>query len=145
MRRRAAAAGVFRYALPRKMGGLDGTNLGMAVIRDRLAAKGLGLHNDLQTEASVVGNLVFPLILDEFGTEDQKKRFLEGALTGRHEFAFNLTEPSHGSGATWLETRAVRDGRDWVINGTKRFASGANVADHAIVFARTSGEPGQAQ
>jgi acyl-CoA dehydrogenase len=145
MRRRADAAGVFRYALPKKMGGRDGTNLGMAVIRDYLASKGLGLHNDLQTEASVVGNLVFPLILDEFGTEEQKERFLEGVISGEQEFAFNLTEPDHGSDATWLETHAVRDGGDWMINGAKRFASGANFADHAIVFARTSGEPGQAQ
>jgi acyl-CoA dehydrogenase len=145
MRRRADAAGVFRYALPKKMGGLDGTNLGMAVIRDYLASKGLGLHNDLQTEASVVGNLVFPLILDEFGTEEQKERFLDGAITGEHEFAFNLTEPDHGSDATWLETRAARDGGDWVINGAKRFASGVNFAQHTIVFARTSGEPGKAQ
>src|SRR5581483_2281841 len=58
-------------------------------------------------------------------------------------FGFNLTEPSHGSDATWLETRAVRDGRDWVINGAKRFASGGGIVQHAIVFARTSGQPGQ--
>jgi alkylation response protein AidB-like acyl-CoA dehydrogenase len=92
----------------------------------------------------VVGNLVLPLILDEFGTEAQKEQFLEGAITGETEFAFNLTEPEHGSDATWLETRAVRDGSDWVINGAKRFASGVNFASHSIVFARTSGEPGNA-
>jgi acyl-CoA dehydrogenase len=144
MRRRADAAGFFRYALPRSMGGLDGTNLGMAAIRDHLAAKGLGLHNDLQAETSVVGNLVFPLILDQFGTDEQKERFLDGAISGEEAFAFNLTEPDHGSDATWLETRAVRDGGDWVINGAKRFASGGGLARHAIVFARTSGEPGRA-
>jgi alkylation response protein AidB-like acyl-CoA dehydrogenase len=142
MRRRADEAGFFRYALPSRMGGLDGTNLGMAVIRDHLAAKGLGLHNDLQTEASVVGNLVFPLILDRFGTDEQKERFMAGAIAGEAGFGFNLTEPGHGSDATWLETRAVRDGGDWVINGAKRFASGAGIVEHAIVFARTSGEPG---
>jgi len=145
MRRRADAAGFLRYALPKKMGGLDGTNLGMAVIRDHLAAKGLGLHNDLQMETSVVGNLVFPLILDEFGTDAQKEEFLERVLSGEVEFAFNLTEPEHGSDATWLETRAARDGGDWVINGAKRFASGVNFASHSIIFARTSGEPGKAQ
>jgi alkylation response protein AidB-like acyl-CoA dehydrogenase len=144
MRRRADAAGFFRYSLPASMGGLDGTNLGMAVIRDHLAARGLGLHNDLQTEASVVGNLVFPLILEQFGTEEQKHRFLPGAIAGEAGFGFNLTEPGHGSDATWLETRAARDGGDWVINGAKRFASGAGLVEHAIVFARTSGEPGQA-
>jgi alkylation response protein AidB-like acyl-CoA dehydrogenase len=143
MRRRADRAGFFRYALPRSMGGLDGTNLGMAVIRDHLAARGLGLHNDLQTEASVVGNLVFPLILERFGTPEQKEKFMAGAIAGEAGFGFNLTEPNHGSDATWLETRAVRDGGDWIINGTKRFASGGGIVDHAIVFARTSGEPGQ--
>ena len=143
MRRRADAAGFFRYALPSSMGGRDGTNLGMAVIRDHLAAKGLGLHNDLQMESSVVGNLVFPLILEQFGTEEQKDQFMDGSITGEHGFAFNLTEPDHGSDATWLETHAVRDGSDWVINGAKRFASGGGLARHAIVFARTSGEQGQ--
>src|SRR4051794_35748199 len=145
MRRRADAAGFLRYALPKKMGGHDGTNLGMAVIRDHLAAKGLGLHNDLQLETSVVGNLVFPLILDEFGTDEQKDQFLEGVLSGELDFAFNLTEPGHGSDATWLETTAVRDGSDWVINGAKRYASGVNFAAYSIIFARTSGQPGKAQ
>jgi acyl-CoA dehydrogenase len=142
MRRRADAAGFYRYALPARMGGRDGTNLGMAVIRDHLAAKGLGLHNDLQMESSVVGNLVFPLILEQFGTAEQKEKFLAGAITGELAFAFGLTEPDHGSDATWLETRAVRDGGDWVIDGTKRFISGLGFARHALVFARTSGEPG---
>jgi alkylation response protein AidB-like acyl-CoA dehydrogenase len=145
MRRRADAAGFFRYALPKRMGGQDGTNLAMAVIRDHLAAKGLGLHNDLQMESSVVGNLVLPLILDEFGTDEQKDQFLDASITGEQAFAFNLTEPDHGSDATWLETHATRDGGDWVINGAKRFASGVNFASHAIVFARTSGEPGKAE
>ena len=145
MRRRADAAGFFRYALPSRMGGRDGTNLGMAVIRDHLASMGLGLHNDLQMESSVVGNLVFPLILEHFGTEKQKADWLEGSISGEKDFAFNLTEPEHGSDATWMETTAVQEGDEWVINGAKRFASGVNFASHAIVFARTSGDPGAAK
>ena len=107
--------------------------------------QGLGLHNDLQMETSVVGNLVLPLILDEFGTEAQKEQFLEGSISGETEFAFNLTEPSHGSDATWLETHAERDGNDWVISGEKRFASGVNFASHTLIYARTSGQPGKAR
>ena len=57
MHRRADKAGHYRYALPREYGGKDGTNLAMAIIREHLAAKGLGLHNDLQNESSIVGNL----------------------------------------------------------------------------------------
>ena len=57
-KRRADAAGHYRYPVPRDYGGRDGTNLGMAVIREHLAAKGLGLNNDLQNEHSIVGNNV---------------------------------------------------------------------------------------
>ena len=55
---------------------------------------------------------------------------------------FGLTEPEHGSDATWLSTRAMRDGDDWVINGRKRFNTGMHRAHYDLVFARTSGEPG---
>ena len=133
-RQRCAAArmqaGFFRYALPSSMGGLDGTNLGMAVIRDHLAAKGLGLHNDLQNESSVVGNLVFPLILDRFGTPEQKQQFLDGAITG--EAGVRL-QPDRAQSR--LRRNVARDERrretasDWVINGAKRFASGVDIVE----------------
>jgi alkylation response protein AidB-like acyl-CoA dehydrogenase len=142
MRRRADRAGHLRFALPRALGGQDGSNLAMAVIREHLARKGLGLHNDLQNESSVVGN--FPLVhmLWTFGNDGQKEHFVEGMITGEVRVAFGLTEPGHGSDATWLETRAVRDGDAWVIDGAKRFNTGLHVATHDLVFARTSGEPG---
>ena len=144
MRRRADAAGFFRYGLPAALGGRDGTNLDMAVIREHLAAKGLGLHNDLQNEASIVGNLPFAQILHEFGNDEQRA-MAEPMVRGEARIAFGLTEPGHGSDATWLETTAVRDGSDWVINGAKRFNSGMHHATHDVVFARTSGEPGAAR
>ncbi|HML17227.1 MAG TPA: acyl-CoA dehydrogenase family protein, partial [Bryobacteraceae bacterium] len=78
MRRRADQAGHYRYGLPREYGGKDGTNLAMAIIREHLAAKGLGLHNDLQSESSIVGNLPTVLMFRDFGTEQQKKEFIPG-------------------------------------------------------------------
>jgi alkylation response protein AidB-like acyl-CoA dehydrogenase len=144
MRRRADAAGHLRYALPKEMGGKGGTNLGMAVIREHLAKKGLGLHNDLQNESSIVGNFPSVIMMDRFGTPAQKQELLTGMLEGRVGLAFGLTEPDHGSDATHLETTAVRDGDDWVITGRKRFNSGMHRATHDMVFARTSGEPGEA-
>src|SRR6266478_3885621 len=69
VRTMADAAGFYRYPLPRQYGGRDGTNLGMAVIREHLAAKGLGLHCDLQTEHSIVSNHVGLLLMLEYGTE----------------------------------------------------------------------------
>ncbi|MEX2236758.1 MAG: acyl-CoA dehydrogenase family protein [Dehalococcoidia bacterium] len=145
MRRRADAAGHLRYALPVELGGKGGSNLGMAVIREHLAKKGLGLHNDLQNEASIVGNFPTAIMMDRFGTEAQKSEFLEGMLAGRVGMAFGLTEPDHGSDATHLETTAVRDGDDWVINGKKRFNSGMHRATHDMVFARTGGKAGEAE
>ncbi|MDI2031408.1 acyl-CoA dehydrogenase family protein [Saccharopolyspora sp. TS4A08] len=145
MARRADAAGWLRYGLPEEVGGGGGGNFEMAVIREHLAAKGLGLHNDLQNEASVVGNFPVVHMMLEFGTAAQRQEFLEPMLTGQARIGFGLTEPDHGSDATWLETTAVRDGDDWIINGGKRFNSGMHSATHDVVFARTSGEPGEAR
>jgi alkylation response protein AidB-like acyl-CoA dehydrogenase len=144
MSRRADAAGWLRYGLPQQAGGSGGTNLDMAVIREHLARKGLGLHNDLQNEASVVGNFPIVHMLLEHGTWAQKQEFLGATLARTKRIGFGLTEPDHGSDATWLETTAVRDGSDWILNGTKRFNTGMHTATDDVIFARTSGNPGDA-
>ena len=148
MRRRADRAGHLRFALPKEYGGQEGSNLAMAVIREHLAAKGLGLHNDLQNESSIVGNFPTVLMFRDFGTAAQKRDFIPGMLDGSLRVAFGLTEPDHGSDATWMETRAVRETRDgvagWRIDGRKMWNTGMHVATHDFVFARTSGQDGQA-
>ena len=143
MRRRADVAGWLRLALPVDLGGRDATNLEMAIIREHLAAKGLGLHNDLQNESSIVGNFPTVLMMRASGTEQQKAEWMPGFLDGTKRLAFGLTEPNHGSDASYLESTAVRDGDEWVLNGVKRFNSGLHHATHDIVFARTSGQPGE--
>ena len=144
MKRLADKAGHYRYALPKEFGGKDGTNLAMAIIREHLASKGLGLHNDLQNESSIVGNLPTALMLSDFGTEEQKK-LIPGILEGKLRISFGLTEPNHGSDATWMETRAVKDGKGWRINGEKMWNTGLHEATHDFVFARTSGKDGDAR
>lgn len=145
MRRRADAAGFLRYHLPKRFGGSDGTNLGMAIIREHLAAKGLGLHNDLQNESSIVGNFPTVLMLEKFGTEEQQQYWIPKMLEGTARIGFGLTEPMYGTDATRMETNAHRDGDEWVINGAKRWNTGMHAATHDYVFARTSGSPGQAE
>jgi acyl-CoA dehydrogenase len=142
MRRRADAAGHYRYAYPEEYGGKDGSNLGMAIIREHLARKGLGLHNDLQNESSIVGNNVGLLLMRHHGTEAQKAEWIPAMLEGRSGFAFGITEPDHGSDATHMETTAVRDGDDWIINGEKTWNTGIHKAPYDLIFARTSGEAG---
>ncbi len=141
-KRRADAAGHYRWALPKEFGGQGGTNLGMAIIREHLAVKGLGLHNDLQNEHSIVGNAVGVLLMANYGTEEQKAEWVEPMLRGEKGFAFGITEPDHGSDATHMETHAVRDGDEWVINGEKTWNTGIHKAPYDLIFARTSGEPG---
>jgi acyl-CoA dehydrogenase len=142
MRRRADAAGHYRYALPKALGGRDGTNLGMAVIREHLARKGLGLHNDLQNESSIVANNVGAMLMIHYGNDEQQADWLEDLAAGRRTLAYGITEPGHGSDATHMETTAVRDGDMWIINGEKTWNTGIHRADHDIILARTSGRPG---
>ena len=141
-RRRADAAGHYRYASPKEYGGQDGGNLDMAVIREHLAVKGLGLHNDLQTEHSIVGNNVGLLLMTIYGTDEQKAEWIDDLALGRRGFAFGITEPEHGSDATYMETTAYRDGDEWVINGEKTWNTGIHKAKYDMIMARTSGKAG---
>jgi acyl-CoA dehydrogenase len=149
MRRVADKAGHYRFNLPTEYGGKNGSHLAMSCIREHLAAKGLGLHNDLQNESSIVGNLVQPLMVRDFGTPQQKADYIPAMLEGRMRWTFGLTEEDHGSDATWMDTRAVPETRDgvegWLINGNKMWTTGSHVATHCMVFARHSGADGSAQ
>ena len=148
-KRRADRAGFYRFPLPREFGGQDGGNLWMAVIREHLAAKGLGLHNDLQNEHSIVGNFPVIVMLRDFGSPAQKEAYIRGALDGRVRMCFGLTEPAHGSDATHMETRAVRETRDgvdgWRLDGEKMWTTGMHTATHVVVFARSGGNAGDAR
>ena len=144
----AREAGFLGLALPSQFGGGDAGNLEMAVIREHLAARGIGLHCDLQNEHCIVGNFPATLAFRDFGTPRQREAFIPGSIDGRIAVAFGLTEPEHGSDATWLTTRAEPGERDgeagWLINGEKMWTTGAHLASHILIFARTSGEPGAA-
>ena len=148
-RRKADAAGHLRFALPREYGGQDGSHLWMAVIREHLAARGLGLHNDLQNEHSIVANNPFVLMFRDFGRPDQQAYFIPGMLGGSVKLAFGLTEAAHGSDATHMDTTALRQTRDgvpgWCIQGEKMWITGMHTATHCAVFARTSGVAGDAR
>ena len=144
----ADEAGHFRFAWPENLGGRNGSQLWMAVIREHLAAKGLGLHNDLQNEHSIVGNNPFVVLFEQFATPTQLARDGAALQLGQMRTAFGLTEPGHGSDATFMETRAVPESRDgvagWRIDGEKMWATGMHVATHIMTFARTAGQDGDA-
>jgi alkylation response protein AidB-like acyl-CoA dehydrogenase len=87
------------------------------------------------------------LPIQMFGSDELKQRFLPKCATGEWTPAFCLSEPEAGSDAGALRTTAVRDGDEWVINGTKNWITNASIADFYVVFARTSapGDGGRAR
>jgi acyl-CoA dehydrogenase len=75
-----------------------------------------------------------------FGTDEQKERFLPRCASGEWSPAFALSEPEAGSDPASMRTMAVRDGDDWVLNGTKNWITNATIADFYVVFAKTDRE-----
>ncbi|OPG09700.1 acyl-CoA dehydrogenase family protein [Microbispora sp. GKU 823] len=84
----------------------------------------------------VTVNTVGPTLMSH-GSPEQKKRYLPGILSGDVVFAIGYTEPGAGTDLASLTTRAVRDGDEWVIDGSKIFTSGANTADYVWLACRT--------
>ena len=93
----------------------------------------------LRSFVSVQGSLcMFPI--HRYGSEEQKQRWLPKMAAGQVIGCFGLTEPEFGSNPAGMATRARRDGKDWILNGTKRWITNGNVADLAIVWARSEQE-----
>jgi len=135
IRRMAKAAGLWNLFLPdEKYGaGLKNWEYGMLA---EIMGRSLAASSAFNCAAPDTGNME---ILAEFGTPEQKKRWLEPLLEGDIRSCFSMTEPEvAGSDPTLLRTRAVRDGKHWVINGHKWFTSGAIGASVAIVMAVTN-------
>ncbi|MEV4461556.1 acyl-CoA dehydrogenase family protein [Microbispora sp. NPDC049633] len=84
----------------------------------------------------VTVNTVGPTLMSH-GSPEQKRRYLPGILSGDVVFAIGYTEPGAGTDLASLTTRAVRDGGEWVIDGSKIFTSGANTADYVWLACRT--------
>ena len=83
------------------------------------------------------------LPIQMFGSDEMKERLLPRCASGEWSPAFCLSEPEAGSDAGALRTTAVRDGDEWVINGSKNWITNASIADFYVVFARTSSEDGR--
>src|SRR6185437_14222568 len=77
---------------------------------------------------------------DRFGNDAQRKRFLPKLTTMEKIASYCLTEPGAGSDAAALKTRAVQDGEDYILNGSKAFISGAGVSDVYVCMVRTGNE-----
>lgn len=132
--------GFYKRHIPEKYGGSnqseEASSTDLCIIREELAR----LCPLAESTYSVTGLGSYPILLA--GTEEQKQEYLRKMTSGEEVFAFALTEPEAGSDAVSLKTTAVRDGDEWVLNGSKIFISNAGDAGVYIVFARTSDASG---
>ncbi|KAJ5598974.1 hypothetical protein N7450_000041 [Penicillium hetheringtonii] len=151
-RQLADEAGFYRFALPQQYGGREhpDTNLWMSAIRYHFASHpvyggGLGLANDLQNEHSIIGNFPDVLMIHHFGTEEQRQTLIPARLRGEFRITFGLTEPDHGSDATFMSSLAQEVRGGFEITGAKKWQTGSHHCTHFLIFARTSGSAGSSK
>ena len=117
-------------------------------VKEEYGGHGLGfLENALITEEfwrvdpgcgqAVLSSTFGSEMLQEFGTEEQKKTYLPKFVSGEAMFGFAITEPDAGSDVTGIKTKAERKGDRYVINGSKMFITNGNLADYMLVFCLT--------
>ena len=136
--RRAGEAGILCPWMAEEWGGPGGDFLHSCIVNEEFARSyesgfAVGLHSDI----------VVPYIHD-FGTKEQKQRWLPGCASGELITAIAMTEPGTGSDLANLATTAVRDGDHYVINGAKTFISNGISCDICLVAAKTDPDPSNA-
>ena len=131
---RGRAAGLLTPHASKAMGGLGLSHVAKAAVFEEAGYSGLG-PTALNIHAPDEGNIH---LMEAVASQAQQERWLRPQVQGRTRSCFAMTEPSPGAGAdpSMLKTTAVRDGDDYVINGTKWFITGAEGASYAIVMAR---------
>ena len=126
--------GLFGLVVPEEYGGADGDFMSLVVAIEELGRvdQSIGI-----TLSAGVGLGINPIL--SFGSDEQKERLLPDLVAGRALAAFGLTEPGGGSDAGATQTRATRDGDEWVVNGAKAFItnSGSDLTSVVTVTART--------
>jgi acyl-CoA dehydrogenase len=132
IRTAAKDMGLFGFAIPQEWGGL-----GMNLIQDVELAMELGYTTLALRSMFGTNNGIAGQVLVNYGTDEQKTRWLADIASGDVVASFALTETGAGSNPVGLRTKAVRDGDDWVLTGEKRFITNALIANLFLVFART--------
>src|SRR6478609_3551937 len=136
--RRMGELGFLGLSMPEAYGGQGGDYFCNLVLAEELSfsgsgglAMGLAVHTDMAT----------PPIL-QFGTEEQKQRYLVPAIRGEKISCLGITEPDAGSDVSGIRTRAVRDGDEWVINGAKTYITNGHRADFIVLVTKTDPDAG---
>ncbi|PKN18389.1 MAG: acyl-CoA dehydrogenase [Deltaproteobacteria bacterium HGW-Deltaproteobacteria-6] len=131
VRMKAAENGLLGAWIPEEYGGPGVGFLGHTIITEELSKACIGIGLNLYGACFGAQNVY------HYGTEEQKQQYLPPICTGEYVFAGAYTEPNAGTDVAGYKTRAVRDGKDWVINGTKMFITNGTCSTHMIVQAIT--------
>ncbi len=138
MRGQAKEWGLWLPHMPEEWGGMGLGHVAMASVSAEAARSRMGPYA-LNAQAPDEGNMHTLL---HWGTDEQKQKYLKPLCDGRARSCFAMTEPEvAGSDPTLIQTMAVPDGDEWVINGHKWFISGARGAQFALLVARTEDDP----
>lgn len=124
--------GFFGMKIPDEFGGLDLDTLTYLMILEEIAAADASVAISLSVHNSLPASMLIA-----HGTRAQKERWLPRMATGEMLAAFAFSEADSGSDAAALRTQAVRDGDDWVLDGTKAWVTNGDTADLLILMART--------
>ena len=127
-----AANGFFGMGISADYGGLDLDVLSIGLVTEELCRANLAMGSVIQR------NLLCGSILQTFGTEAQKRKWLPGIASGEIQTCTSGTEPEAGSDAANIKTRAVRDGDRYIVNGEKQWTTFADRADLMFTYVRTS-------
>ena len=127
-----AELGVFGATLPEEYGCAGLNNVAYGLIMQELERGDSGVRSFASVQSALV---MYPI--HEFGSEEQRAYWLPKLARAEVIGCYGLTEPDHGSDPGGLTTRAVREGDDWVISGTKMWITNGSMADVAIIWAKT--------
>jgi alkylation response protein AidB-like acyl-CoA dehydrogenase len=136
--RRMGELGFLGLSYPEAYGGQGGDYFASIVLAEEIVharsgglAMGVAVHTDMATPP-----------IHAFGTEDQRQRYLVPAIRGEKIACLGITEPDAGSDVSGITTRAVRDGDEWVINGSKTYITNGHRADFIVLVTKTDPEAG---
>ncbi|MGI8550486.1 MAG: acyl-CoA dehydrogenase family protein, partial [Dehalococcoidia bacterium] len=137
MFRRLGSLGVLGVTIPEEYGGAGADLLAGVLVIEEIAKASASVALSYGAHANLCANNV-----NRNGTEEQRRRYLPGLCSGELIGALALTEPNAGSDSVSIETTAVRDGDDYVLNGTKMFITNGPIADVLVVYAKTDRSKG---
>lgn len=131
------ALGFLGLTVPEEYGGSGGDHFAYCLVTEELGRGDSSVRGIVSVSLGLVAKTILA-----WGDEEQKRAWLPRLASGEAIGCFGLTEPGTGSDAGSLTTRAVRDGGDWVVNGSKMFITNGTWADVVLLFARTNDTPG---